>query len=143
MNISGLKGLLIAGTLLIATTPQALDARTVDGNGAVQCCEEKADKKSEAQGCGEKKAEGGCEKAEGCCKASKKVSQLPGEDEGAGAGATAGSGEGSSEAGSTGATSGTASAATTAGSTEATGEGETAGEGGEGAAPQAGESEGG
>jgi hypothetical protein len=67
MNIDGLKGLLIAGTLLFATTPLPAEAMS-DGAKPALLCEEKAPAKSEAKGC-EKKAEG-CGKAEGdCCKA--------------------------------------------------------------------------
>lgn len=108
MNIDGLKGLLIAGTLLFAMAPQAVEAAS-DSTKPVQVCEGKAHKKTEAQGC-EKKAEG-CEKAEGdCCKAPK-VSQKPDDDASSSAGGGDSDGSGTTD----GATGGTTTGAATGG----------------------------
>jgi hypothetical protein len=108
MNIDGLKGLLIAGTLLFATAPTPVDART-DGNTPVQLCQEKAPAKSEA-GCQKKASE--CGKSEGDCCNSPKVSQKPDDEDSS---TTGGSGAGDGNGTTDGAGAGTSTGAATSG----------------------------
>ncbi len=133
MQISALKGLLVIGTLLFATTPQALDARTVDDTRqALSCCEEGGGCKSKTE-----KSESGCKSK------NDKISQASGTEGGGGTegGTGAGGGEGTktSGEGDSGGTPGTA-ATPSGGTEEAAGEG---GTGGEGGTTPAGEPEGG
>lgn len=79
MNISGLKGLIVAGALLVVSTPQVVEAKSSECSKPTSLCEEKKSEKAKAEGC-EKKAEAGCEKGEKCCK-EKKVSELPADAE--------------------------------------------------------------
>lgn len=108
MNIDGLKGLLIAGTLLFAAVPQASEAAS-DSTKSVQLCEGKAHKKAEAKDC-ENKAEG-CGKAEGECCKSPKVSQKPDDD----SSSAGGGGDGDGSDTTSGATGGTTTGAATGG----------------------------